>query len=108
MQLRMSEDKTEETFIELPLCLIRQKYAGVPNGEKFIQDLQTSDTLSCCINQGLVLYFCAIWGSQGQKGKDHPQSKDPEWRIYKLFDQTAFTSPLVAFLRISERYQTHE
>ena len=42
------------------------------------------------------LFYMVDWGFQGQKGKEHPQSKDPEWKIYKLFDQIASKSPLEA------------
>ena len=41
-QLRLSEDKTKEQYVELPLCVIRQKYQGVPGGDKFVEDLLKS------------------------------------------------------------------
>eukprot|EP00439_Symbiodinium_sp_Y106_P081399 s489_g20.t1 len=58
----LSESKNTELFQELPLCEIRQKYGHLPGGEQFIKDILTN-----------------------QKGKDHPQTSDSEWRLYKVF-----------------------
>ncbi|CAE7501413.1 NaCP60E [Symbiodinium sp. CCMP2592] len=59
----LSESQNTEQFIELPLCEIKEKYEKLPGGDKFIADLISS-----------------------QKGKDHPQSTDPNWKIYKVFN----------------------
>ena len=44
--LRLNEDSTKEKFIELPLCLIREKYEKLPGGRKFVDDLLASGELS--------------------------------------------------------------
>ena len=41
-QPRLSEQKNEEKYTELPLCLIREKYEHLPNGPEFIANLQKS------------------------------------------------------------------
>ena len=46
MDLRLSENRNEEVFEELPLCEIKQKYEHLPGGAKFIADLQASRNLS--------------------------------------------------------------
>ncbi|CAE7655357.1 nipblb [Symbiodinium sp. CCMP2592] len=58
----LSESKNTEKFQELPLCEIRIKHGHLPGGEQFIKDLLAN-----------------------QKGKEHPQTSDPEWRLYKVF-----------------------
>ncbi|CAE7029841.1 Rrbp1 [Symbiodinium sp. CCMP2592] len=77
----LAETVNNERFIELPLCEIKQKYAHLPGAEKFIQDLQANQT-----------------------GKTHPQTSDPEWRIYKIFkcvdlsrDSPALVVPAVSY-----------
>ena len=66
--MRLSEDKSKEKFTEMPLCLIRQKYEGLPGGKKFVEDIIASiilsnwahvdcyrlDSILLCFNGGLV------------------------------------------------------
>ena len=40
---RLSESKEKETFEELPLCLIKERYKNVEGGDKFVEDIQKSD-----------------------------------------------------------------
>ena len=40
---RLSETKEKETFTELPLCLIREKYEHLPGGPAFIKSILDSD-----------------------------------------------------------------
>ncbi|CAE7820378.1 Rrbp1 [Symbiodinium sp. CCMP2456] len=65
----LSENKEKEQFTELPLCLIRQKYDGVPGGKAFVENLLASQT-----------------------GKKHPQSDEAEMRIYRVFDSIKTSS----------------
>ncbi|CAE7655509.1 NaCP60E [Symbiodinium sp. CCMP2592] len=67
--LMLSESKEKEKFIELPLCIIRQRYEGLPGGKEFVENLQKS-----------------------QIGKKHPQSDLAEMRIYKLFESVESSS----------------
>ncbi|CAE7248308.1 NaCP60E [Symbiodinium sp. CCMP2592] len=69
----MSENSEKEKFVELPLCQIIEKYAHLPGGEQFVKDIQAS-----------------------QVGKRHPQSADPNWRIYKIFKEIEASRCLAA------------
>ncbi|CAE7800818.1 unnamed protein product [Symbiodinium sp. CCMP2592] len=73
---RLSESKEKETFEELPLCLIKERYKNVEGGDKFVEDLQKSQT-----------------------GKKHPQTDCPNWRIYKIFKSISTTSALGKIIR---------
>ncbi|CAE7207066.1 Rrbp1 [Symbiodinium natans] len=66
------ENENNEMFEELPLCEIRQRYSKIAGGEQFVKELVES-----------------------QKGKKHPQTENPEWRIYKVFKAVQHNSPLV-------------
>ena len=44
--MRLSENRNEEVFEELPLREIKQKYEHLPGGPKFVADLQSSRSLS--------------------------------------------------------------
>ena len=40
--MRLSESKEKEKFVELPLCLIREKYEGLAGGKDFVENLLKS------------------------------------------------------------------
>ena len=45
--LRLSESKEKELFEELPLCIIQQRYAHLPDGgAEFVKELKQSRCLS--------------------------------------------------------------
>ncbi|CAE7881544.1 unnamed protein product [Symbiodinium necroappetens] len=71
----MSETKDKEKFIELPLCEIMERWGKLPGGEQFVKDIQASQT-----------------------GKRHPQTSDPNWRIYRVFKELESSSILAAYL----------
>ena len=45
LQLRLSESKDTEHFVELPLCEIIQKYQELPGGPEYIKSIKESGTL---------------------------------------------------------------
>ncbi|CAE7679123.1 unnamed protein product [Symbiodinium sp. CCMP2592] len=67
----LSENKEKETFEELPLVMIKQKYEGLTGGPQLIADILAS-----------------------QQGKKHPQSDLPDWRIFKVFKNILTSSAL--------------
>ena len=42
LHMRLSESKEKEKFVELPLCLIREKYEGLAGGKDFVENLLKS------------------------------------------------------------------
>ena len=44
--LRLSENKEKETFEDLPLALIKERYAHLPGGQKLIDDILSSRCLN--------------------------------------------------------------
>ncbi|CAE7242808.1 NaCP60E, partial [Symbiodinium pilosum] len=68
----LSEQKTKEKFVELPLCLIKERYEKLPGGKELIADILKS-----------------------QKGRKHPQSDDEQMKIYKVFDSIESSRALV-------------
>ncbi|CAE7816404.1 unnamed protein product [Symbiodinium sp. CCMP2456] len=79
----LSENKDKETYTEMPLCLIKEKYEKLPGGPAFIQSIVDS-----------------------QAGKKHPQFDSKDMVIYKVFDSIKSISCSVAVSLIGAAHST--
>ena len=90
--MRLSEQKNEEMFQELPLCQIKEMYEHLPGGKEFLAELQASPNLRSKKSACAIRFAHQKPSLQGQKGKKHPQTDNDNWKIYKIFKSVNLTS----------------
>ena len=72
---RLSEQKTNEKFVELPLCLIKERYEKLPGGKELIADILKSLCLKLSCTAYKPFDPLSVFCSARSEGSEAPAKR---------------------------------